>query len=114
MNALKLGHWLAAIIAVVLAGPLAEELVFRGVVPTLFPGSGAGWWVGATLGSAIWAMLHFDRAPPIMLGIFIQGLMLSWMVRRTGSLWTAVLAHVTYNGLLLTATLMIARASKII
>ena len=40
-----------------------------------------------------WAASHFPRPSPALLGIFAIGLLLCWIRRRTGSLWTCIAAH---------------------
>lgn len=74
--------------------PLAEELFFRGVVFE---------WAWRTinlpaafvLSAGLFGAYHMDwhYAPSLI----VMGLILCWVYWRTGSLWTAVLAHAVYN-----------------
>lgn len=74
--------------------PLLEELFFRGVV--------FEWaWRAISLPAAfvvsagLFAAYHMDwhHAPSLI----AMGLIMGWVYWRTGSLWTAVLAHAAYN-----------------
>ena len=89
--------------AVVLA-PLAEELVFRGL---LFSGcKKIGWpkcgWIVVSL---LFAAIH--ASAPIFLPLFVFALALTWLYEKTEGLLAPVLAHSLFNaanlGLLLLA-----------
>jgi membrane protease YdiL (CAAX protease family) len=78
---------------VVVAAPLVEEFLFRGLVyrglrRTARPAV-------AVVGSAlIFAIVH----PPVSFApVFVLGLAAAWGLERTGSLWTPIFAHATYN-----------------
>ena len=79
---------------VVLWGPLAEEVFFRGFV---FPGL-KGWTGGigaAVASSLLFALVHLDLR--VMIPFFVIGLLLAWLYHRTGSLWTCLIAHAAWN-----------------
>jgi membrane protease YdiL (CAAX protease family) len=74
--------------------PLAEELVFRGLL--------YGWLRGflpfalvAILTSALFGLAHGELAHAIAAGIL--GLALAFIRERSGSLWPAIVAHVVNN-----------------
>jgi len=87
-------HWVWAILGVVVAAAVGEELLFRGVVqrglqqrwsrtPALF------------LTAAIFAAFHLQ---PLMLPmLFALGLLFGWLYQRSGSLWPPIIAHATNN-----------------
>lgn len=86
-----------AIIAVVVA-PLAEELFFRGF---LFAGISKRWgysW-GVIVSGALFSVAHAGSGG--LVPIFILGMLLAWLYKRTGSLWPCILAHFAYNSLAL-------------
>jgi uncharacterized protein len=92
-----LGGWsLVAILA--LAGlviPLAEELLFRGVL------YGALRRYGPVLAGLVSATL-FGLAhvwPPLVLFAFLVGVVHAWMRERSGSIWPAVVSHAVVNTL---------------
>jgi membrane protease YdiL (CAAX protease family) len=111
---------IAVLTGVVLA-PLAEELLFRGVVlgslesltedppddafePRKAPSRGrARGTLPNVLTSVLFAALHYAQWPaPVPL--FVLSLVLGWLRRRTGSLWAPVALHACFNG---TSTLLL-------
>ena len=86
-----------AVTAVIVA-PLAEETFFRGF---LFAGISKRWgysW-GVIVSGALFAVAHFGSGG--LVPIFILGMLLAWLYKRTGSLWPCILAHFAYNSLAL-------------
>jgi membrane protease YdiL (CAAX protease family) len=88
----------AGLLAIVVGAPLFEEAVFRGFLLTAISKTKLGFAGGAVISSAIWAVLHAGYAPVMIVGLFVFGLLLSLVVRRSGSLWIAVLMHALWNG----------------
>jgi len=74
---------------------LCEELFFRGLV--LSGLRRLGLWP-ALLGCALLFGLAHSSVYRLIPTFFI-GLMLSWLVWRTGSIWTGILAHALNNGI---------------
>ena len=93
-----LGLATITILAVVLA-PFAEEIFFRGF---LFTGIGNryGYGWGAVFSALIFAMAHLMQ-PGAFLPIFLLGLLMAWLYRRTGSIWACIITHSVYNSLAL-------------
>jgi membrane protease YdiL (CAAX protease family) len=93
-----LGLATITILAVVLA-PFAEEIFFRGF---FFAGIsnryGYGW--GAVFSALIFAMAHLMQ-PGAFLPIFLLGLLMAWLYRKTGSIWACIITHSVYNSLAL-------------
>ena len=88
----------------VVAAPLVEEFIFRGL---LFRGlERMGRPTLAILGSAaIFAVIH----PPVSAApVFVLGLAAAFGLRRTGLLLTPIIAHATYNGIVLIAGFVLA------
>ena len=81
-------------LVLVLWGPFAEELFFRGfLLAALVPAVGK---VGAVvISSAIFAVGHLTLGT--MVPIFVTGLLLSWLYLRTRSLWPPIAAHAAQN-----------------
>lgn len=87
--------WLLA--AVVLAAPLCEEFIFRGLIYGGLRRSMPVWL--ATLGSAaVFAIIH---PPQAMLPVFVLGLVTAWAYERNKVLLAPVLVHAIYNGAVL-------------
>ena len=89
---------LATVLLVVLVGPAAEEIFFRGFC---FAGLVGRWgfWGAAGASSALFGLAHVD--PALMGPAFVSGLVFAWAYWRTGSLWPVVLAHVARNAVAL-------------
>jgi membrane protease YdiL (CAAX protease family) len=94
--------------AVLLAG-LTEEMVFRGVLSRTLERTRLGFWAGAAVASAIFAIIHLQYGAGGQLVVFSIGMTLAWMRARTGSLWPAVICHAANNGLAYLALLAVSR-----
>lgn len=84
------------VLLVVVLAPIAEEIVFRGVLlPVISDRWGVFW--GVTLSSLVFTVMHLVpyTMPPIML----LAVALSWLFFRTRSLWPAIVAHAAFNGI---------------
>jgi len=77
--------------------PLSEELYFRGFLyPALRRKIGVGWGILVT--SLIFGSLHFDliRMIPLAFG----GIWLNWLYEKSGSIYTSIVAHSVWNGIM--------------
>ncbi|WP_161798246.1 CPBP family intramembrane glutamic endopeptidase [Aneurinibacillus tyrosinisolvens] len=88
---------LAGVLEILLIGlfvPIAEEMMFRGVLQTaLVKRFGA---IAGVVGSGlIFALIHVD--PVLFPSIFVMGVMLGWMRHYYRSIWASVLFHALNN-----------------
>jgi membrane protease YdiL (CAAX protease family) len=86
--------------AFVIAAPFAEEILFRGFLLPALTASRLGFWGGASVSSAIWANMHLLNVGYGVLSIgliFLGGLGLSYLRRRSGTLWPCIVVHGCYN-----------------
>jgi membrane protease YdiL (CAAX protease family) len=74
--------------------PIVEELVFRGLLLGGLSRHLSFGWANAVQ-SGVFALVHVDS--PRLLGYFALALLAGWLVRRTGSLWPAMLLHALNN-----------------
>ncbi len=84
-------------IALVVAAPLMEELLFRGF---LFPGyarSRLGPWGAIVLTSAGWAVMHVQYEAFYIVQIFLLGCAFGWLRWRSGSTLLTVILHGIVN-----------------
>lgn len=89
--------------AVVLLAPVAEELFFRGIVFNAWLRERGVRW--AYLGSAaLFAVIHASVVA--LLPIFLLGLALAWVYRRSGNLLAPIAMHATVNGISVTFALL--------
>jgi membrane protease YdiL (CAAX protease family) len=84
-----------AVVAVVFAGPLAEELIFRGLVHRVFSRTW-GPWPAIIASSLVFGLIHGE--PWYLFGLVAVGLMLAFVWEATGSLTACWLAHAVHNG----------------
>ncbi len=86
---------LLSTVVVVVAAPLIEELVFRGIVLRAALDR-IDFWPAIGVSAALFALSHataWTLVPTLALGLAA-----GWLVARRGSLWSAILLHVLYNG----------------
>jgi membrane protease YdiL (CAAX protease family) len=92
--------FVASLVVMALLAPLAEELVFRG----LLYGWVAGRW-GTTIAwfvsSILFAAAHVEPAHVLL--VLPLGLWFGWLRQRTDSLWPSLVAHMVNNGLAVVA-----------
>ncbi len=85
---------LAVVVLAVIVAPVAEEIMFRGVLYTglrdrFSPVS------AAIVSSAVFAVFHGE--PFVFLPIFALGLMLAWLTETTRSVWPGIVGHAVFN-----------------
>jgi len=93
------GFWLV-VVGVVLAAPLAEEIVFRGYL------QGALHEMVSPRAAVVLAAAAFGLAHGLhyALPTGLLGLLFGWLVQRHGSMWPAVAAHALHNGVVTAVT----------
>ena len=92
----KSSGWWLALLMVGVGAPLSEEFLFRGFLFPAIAKTRAG-IIGATLiTSGVWASIHFYSVLG-MVQVFVLGLLLSWILVRTGSLRVTMVCHGLYN-----------------
>lgn len=80
--------------------PVFEEVIFRGLIQTVFVThlAGVNRWLPVTAAAAVFAMVHLGQPWQVLPGLFCLGLVLGWLYERTGSLWPCVVTHAGFNG----------------
>ncbi len=98
---------LAFVAAVVLA-PIAEELLFRGLLfRALLQRRSVH--VAALVSSLVFAVVHIDVAvsqPIALVGLTLVGVALAYAYERTGSLLVPIVGHAAFNGITLVVALV--------
>jgi membrane protease YdiL (CAAX protease family) len=84
-------------IPIVVAAPIVEELVFRGVLYRYLRG-GLGVVLAVLLSALVFAVLHIVIPP-----LFLMGIVLAALAQRTNSLLPGIVLHATNNGLVVLA-----------
>lgn len=90
---------LVAGLAVVLVGPLGEEIIFRGLLHRLASGYWGAWKAGL-LSSLVFALVHAE--PWLLLGLAGVGAALAFLYEATRSLLVCFVFHATHNAIALT------------
>lgn len=100
---LKENYPLTAIVVLLLA-PIAEELVFRGLIfGTLHPYNvPAAYILSAAAFASIHVLGYLETHSPVHLALcFLQyipaGLILAWVYGRTGTIWAPIFMHIAIN-----------------
>lgn len=88
--------WALALVAVV-GAPLSEELLFRGFLQSALARTRLGFANAALITTAAWTMLHASYSIVGLGEVFLVGLVLSWLLWQTGSLWVPIISHGIYN-----------------
>ena len=86
---------IAIFMSAVVVAPLAEEIIFRGI---LFPAvlKNKSWVFSAMVTGCIFSLIHFH--PPSFLSIFVLSLFFCGGYSVTGSLITPIVMHMVFNG----------------
>lgn len=92
------------VVTTIVLAPLAEEVLFRGV---LFQGlrQRTGFWVAALVSAALFTLPHLAEGGGVLAsgvissGILPLGIVFAALVERRGSLAPAIVAHATYNAI---------------
>jgi membrane protease YdiL (CAAX protease family) len=82
----------------VLAAPVIEEIVFRGVVMDVLRRRW-GWWTSAIVQAAIFSAIHIETlsSATMFLALALLGFIFAWLRRITGSLVAPIAAHLVFN-----------------
>lgn len=85
---------LLVIAIAVIAAPLTEELVFRGCLYGVLRQT-VGRYAAMAVSAIVFALIHAHL--PSIPGLIILALALSLLYESTGSLWSSVVLHATFN-----------------
>jgi membrane protease YdiL (CAAX protease family) len=88
--------WLFGI-ALVVAAPLAEEIVFRGFMFRGLAASRVGVAGAILIPSAIWSAMHVQYEAFLIVQIFILGTVFAWLRWKSGSTWLTIVLHAIIN-----------------
>ena len=90
---------LAALSAMV-GAPLAEEVLFRGLLFAAIMRTPLGGTGAVVISAALWSLMHLVAAPWFFVQvIFIMGLLLGVLLLRFGSLSVTIACHMAWNAL---------------
>jgi len=90
-------QWLLAAAVLAIGAPLSEELLFRGFLLGALAKSRMGFWGAALVSSLLWTGLHAGYSLVGLAEVLAIGMLLSWLLWRTGSLRVTIFCHGLYN-----------------
>lgn len=82
-------------LTIVVVGPLAEEIVFRGMIYRVLR-KGFGFAVSAVITSFIFSIYHMNFVQALY--VFIVSWVLCVVYERTKSFWLTAILHISFNG----------------
>ena len=88
--------WIA-FVALAIGAPLSEELLFRGYLLHRLVQTRLGFWARALIANTGWTLLHFNYSWLSLADVFLAGLLFSWALWRTKSIWVPIAFHAIYN-----------------
>ena len=104
------GHLVLLAIALIVAAPLMEEMLFRGFLLRGYAGSRFGVVGAVLLTSAAWAAMHVQYEFFYIAHIFVLGCVFGWLRWRSGSTTLTLMLHALVNlGALLQVAYIVAR-----
>ncbi len=87
--------WILLTLIVVVGAPIVEELFFRGLLLRSLQKWGMSDWASIVLCAALFGAVHFQLLQ--FAGLFVIGLVLSYMAVRTGRLGLSIFTHMGFN-----------------
>ena len=82
------------ILIVGLWAPFNEELLFRNfLIPII--SSKYGSFIAVTISSALFSLMHIELS--LLIPVFLLGVCLSWLFKKTQSVWPCIIAHSIWN-----------------
>ncbi len=95
--------WWGLLIGAGVGAPIAEELLFRGLLYGVLRDTRLGLAGTLIMTSGLWSALHMQYSFYGLIAIFLIGLYLGWLRERTGSLVPPMVCHALYNGTIVVA-----------
>lgn len=85
------------VLGVCFLGPIAEELVFRGLLYDRITRSKLDPRLGIAILAAAWAVMHVSYTGGVITLLFAAGILLGLARRQTGSVITPIAMHILWN-----------------
>ncbi|MGI9423415.1 MAG: CPBP family intramembrane glutamic endopeptidase [Hyphomicrobiaceae bacterium] len=89
------------ILVLCIGAPISEEILFRGFLLGRLAHTRLGFLGAALIATVGWTALHWGYSEVGMVEVFIAGLLFSWALWRSRSLWVPIAFHGAYNGCVL-------------
>ena len=89
-------HFIATLLVAGIIAPIAEELIFRGVIYSWLR-SHLNMPLAILCSSAMFGLVHAGYPYPLMVLVGVMGAVFAWSFERTGSLWVPIVLHSAQN-----------------
>jgi len=89
--------WPFTLVMAVVLAPLWEELTFRGFLLSALAKTRLGIVGAGLITTTLWTGLHASYSIPALISVFSPGLVITWLVWKTGSLRVAIVTHAMVN-----------------
>jgi membrane protease YdiL (CAAX protease family) len=96
-------NWWVLLLAAGIGAPIAEELLFRGMLFSGLRRSPLGFSGAALVSTLFWTSLHATYSPYGLALLVLIGLYFCWLRETSGSLWPPIAAHAVYNSAIVLA-----------
>lgn len=90
-------HMIGEILWSVIAAPVFEEMVFRGLLLGCLLARGWNPWIAVAVTAAAFASTHGQYYAPGLISVFFGGVLFGWLRIISGGLAAPLLAHVAMN-----------------
>ena len=84
-------------LALTIGAPVSEELLFRAYLLGQLSQTRMGFAGASIFASLGWTFLHIGYSTVGLIEVFAAGLVFSWVLWRTGSIWVPIVFHAIYN-----------------
>ncbi|MBO2524183.1 MAG: hypothetical protein CW341_00530 [Bacteroidetes bacterium] len=91
----QLAGGIAGILDTAFITPIAEEIIFRGLILGMLFKLIHRPWIAILISALVFGAIHMTTSQFIFGGLY--GLLLGWLFWRTGSIWPGVIIHVANN-----------------
>ncbi len=96
-------NWWVLLLAAGIGAPIAEELLFRGMLFSGLRRSPLALSGAALVSTLFWTSLHATYSPYGLALLVLIGLYFCWLRETSGSLWPPIAAHAVYNSAIVLA-----------
>ena len=90
---------LLSFLALAIGAPVSEELLFRGYLMNRLSQTRLGFSGATIVATTGWTLLHAGYSTVGLIEVFLAGLLFSWALWKTSSLWVPIFLHAFYNSI---------------
>ena len=104
--------WWAIALGAVIAAPIVEETLYRGILQQSLRRLGIGRWWAILATTGVFVLMHipaltYEAMVGSMTALFAAGIIFGWIREQTGRLDASIIAHMLFNAFNLTLLMLI-------